>query len=397
VRSNGTMTDRVDDYRIAVPQADVDDLRQRLARTRWPDRETVPDWSQGVPRDVVVEWCRAWREDHDWRATERRLNGIPQVITDVDGVRVHAFHARSTRRDATPLVLTHGWPGSCLEFEATLPLLTDPPPGEPAFHVVVPSVPGYGFSGRPTTPGWDVHRIARAWCVLLGRLGYDRFLAAGSDWGTSISTSIALQAPERLVGLHLVPPLVAPDRDAADLTPAERQAIADLDERTATGSAYGEVHRTRPQTIGYALSDSPAGLAAWLGEKVWEWSDHSGLHDAGAGDDHATGVRLDQLLDNLSVYWFTGTAASSARLYWESIAEVSRWFTARGGDGPVVDVPTGCSVFPAEVPRPCRRWAERRFTRIVHWGEPARGGHFAAWEQPELFVAEVRATRRAIG
>ncbi|WP_243738127.1 epoxide hydrolase family protein [Cellulomonas shaoxiangyii] len=376
--------DEVEDVRVEVPQGDLDDLHERLDRTRWPDREPVGGWSQGVPLDVVRAWCRSWRHEHDWRATEQRLNRVPQVVTEVDGVRVHALHARSARPDATPLVLTHGWPGSFLEFEECLPLLTHPPAGDPAFHVVVPSVPGYGFSARPTTTGWDVHRIARAWCALMTRLGYPRFLAAGSDWGTSISTSIALQHPERLVGLHLVPPLAAPDRGASPRTDAERRALADLDERTATGSAYSEVHRTRPQTLGYGLCDSPAALAAWVGEKLWLWSDRT-----------AGGLRLDQVLDDLSLYWLTATGASSARLYWESIGEVSAWFTS--GTGEAVDVPTGCSVFPAEVPRPSRRWAERRFTRIVHWGEPPRGGHFAAWEQPALFAAELRATRRAIG
>lgn len=376
--------DHVKDFRIEVARQQIEDLHDRLDRTRWPDREPVRDWSQGVPLDVLVEWCRSWRHEHDWRATERRLNRIPQLVTEIDGIPIHSLHVRSDHADATPLLLTHGWPGSFLEFEQVLPLLTEPPAGEPAFHVVVPSLPGYAFSGRPATTGWDIHRTARAWCELMRRLGYPTFLAAGSDWGTSISTSIALQAPRRLIALHLVPPLVAPDRDATDLSARERRALADLDERTATGSAYSEIHRTRPQTIGYALTDSPAALAAWIGEKLWLWADR------GSG-----GLRLDQVLDNLSLYWFTGTGASSARLYWESIAEVSAWFTTRTTD--TIDVPVGCSVFAAEVPRPSRRWAERRFSRIVHWGEPERGGHFAAWEQPELFAAEIRATRRALG
>ena len=377
------MPDSVEPFRIDVPQAELDDLRQRLAMTRWPEPSTVPDWSQGVPLEVITELCRYWQEDYDWRATEHRLNQIPQYRTVIDGLPIHFLHVRSGRPDAVPLVLTHGWPGSFLEFEPAAALLADPPSGETAFHVVIPSLPGYGFSGRPTATGWDIHRIARAWCELMARLDYPRFLAAGSDWGTSISTSIALQRPDRLVGLHLVPPLVPPDRDATDLTAAERASLADLDERTRTGSGYSAMHGTRPQTLGYGLSDSPAGLAAWIGEKLLTWTDLE------------AGLSHDQMLDNLSLYWFTGTAASSTRLYWESIAEVSEWFTTAVADR--ITVPTGCSVFPMEVPRPSRRWAARRFTNIVYWGEPERGGHFGAWEQPELFVQELRAAMHAMG
>jgi len=280
-----------------------------------------------------------------------------------------------------PVVLTHGWPGSFLEFELAAQRLVDPVGGAPACHVVVPSLPGYAFSGRPTEPGWTIHRIAEAWCQLMSRLGYDRFVAAGSDWGTSISTSIALQRPERLLALHLVPPLVPPVREG--LTAPEQRALRDLDERTRTGSGYSAVHATRPQSLGYALTDSPVGLAAWIGEKLWTWSDqrHGGL-------------TADQMLDDISLYWFTRTATSSTRLYWESIAEVSEWFTSQTSD--TIDVPTGASVFPAEVPRPSRRWAQRRFRNLIHWGEPDRGGHFAAWEQPDLFAAELRSTLRAM-
>ena len=377
------MPDTIDPFRIDIPQAQLDDLRLRLAKTRWPEREPVPDWSQGVPLHVLRELCMYWREEYDWRATERRLNNIPQFRTNVDALQIHFMHVRSERHDALPLLLTHGWPGSFLEFEEVLPLLTDPAPGDLAFHVVVPSLPGCGFSGLPTTTGWDIHRIARSWCELMTRLGYPQFLAAGSDWGTSISTSIALQRPERLIGVHLIPPLVAPDRNAPDLTDAERESLADLDERIRTGSGYSAVHATRPQTIGYALSDSPAGLAAWIGEKLSTWTDQT-----------AGGLSRDQILDDLSLYWFTGTAASSARLYWQSIGEVSEWFNTATHD--TVGVPTGCSVFPKEVPRPSRRWAARRFTNIVHWSEPECGGHFAAWEQPELVARDLRITMQAI-
>ena len=374
-------------FRVDIPDAEIAELRTRLRHTRCPDPGTVSDWSQGMPLQEVQDLCRYWSEDYDWRTTERRINKLPQFRTGIDGIRIHFLHVRSADPAATPLVLTHGWPGSFLEFEDALPRLTDPlahgGTAADAFHVVVPSLPGYAFSDRPASGGWDIHRIARAWCELMSRLGYPRFIAAGSDWGTSISTSIALQHSGRLLGLHLVPPLVAPDPDPGRFTEAEQAALRDLDERSRSGSGYSAVHSTRPQTIGYALTDSPAGLAAWIGEKLATWTDQA-----------AGGLTRDQMLDNLSLYWFTRTAASSARLYWESIEEVARWFTATTSD--TIDVAAGATVFPAEVPRPSRRWAERRFTRIVHWSEPAAGGHFGAWEQPERFAADLRATRRRL-
>ena len=360
-------------FRVDVPEDQLRDLAERLERTRWPDAGSTRDWSQGLPLDLVRELCDEWAHGYDWRATEARLNAIGQVTTRIDGLDLHALHVPSPLPNATPLLLTHGWPGSFLEFEYVLGLLTT---GEPAFDVVVPSLPGYGFSNRPSVPGWGVHRIARAWVELMSRFGYGEFVAAGSDWGTSISTCIGLQNPERLFGLHLVPPLAAPGPHDVP-TAAETQALAELDERSRTASAYSAVHQTRPQTIGYALADSPAALAAWIGEKLLTWSD-------------ADGLSRRQILDNLSLYWFTNTGASSARLYSESIAEVGSWFTDPDAIAPVL-VPTAATVFPREVPRPSRRWAERRFPQLIHWGEPLCGGHFGAWEQPEVFAAELRA------
>jgi len=385
------MADRIEPFVIAADGAALDDLRDRLRRTRWPEHEPVGDWSQGVPLDYAQDLCGYWAGRYDWRATEARLNQIPQFTTRIDGLDVHFLHVRSPHPGALPLIMTHGWPGSFLEFERVLGPLADPPAhgGDvaDAFHVVVPSLPGYGFSGKPATTGWDVHRIARAWAELMTRLGYQRFLAEGSDWGTSVSTSLALQHPGRLLGIHLVPPLAPPDRDAGDLTDRERAALADLGERSRTGSGYSAEQGTRPQTIGYSLTDSPAGLCAWIVEKIWTWTDHAG--------DLGQVLGADQVLDNITLYWLTGTGASSARLYWESIAQVTEWFTAATSD--TIAVPAGCSVFPKEVPRPSRRWAQRRFTNIVYWNEPARGGHFAAWEQPGLFVGEVRAVARSCG
>jgi pimeloyl-ACP methyl ester carboxylesterase len=389
-RSEGVQSVGVEPYRIEVPDDELVRLRLRLAASRWPDRETVEDWSQGVPLQVVRVLCDYWGSGYDWRAAEQRVNRWPQYLAVVEGVSIHLFHLSSPSRSAVPLILTHGWPGSFFEFEQVMAQLSDPAasgkPESPAFHVVVPSLPGYGFSGKPTT-GWDVPRIARAWVEVMRRLGYDRFIAAGSDWGTSVSTSIALQEPERLLGLHLVPPLVpAIPADGTALTGRERAALAELEERSRIASAYSAVHQTRPQTIGYSLVDSPVGLCAWMLEKVWTWSDHTG--------DLYSVLSRDQVLDDITLYWLTRTGASSARLCWESIEQVGRWFTDPIED--TVTVPTGCTVFPREVPRPSRRLAEQRFTNIVHWGEPERGGHFGAWEQPDRFVAEVRAAATAM-
>ncbi|HEY7264164.1 MAG TPA: epoxide hydrolase [Trebonia sp.] len=383
------MPDPVEPFVIRADEAALNDLRDRLRRTRWPERETVGDWSQGVPLDYLRELCAYWAGRYDWRATEHRLNQIPQFTTVIDGLDIHFLHIRSPLAGAMPLVMTHGWPGSFVEFERVLGPLTDPPAhgaAAPAFDVVVPSLPGYGFSGKPAAPGWDIHRIARAWAELMSRLGYPRFMAMGGDWGTSVSTSLALQHPDRLLGIHLVPPLAPPDRSAGDLTGEERAGLAELEERRRTGSGYAAVHGTRPQTIGYSLTDSPAGLCAWIAEKLWAWTDHPG--------DLGQVLTADQVLDNITLYWLTGTGASSARLYWESIAQVVTWYTTATGDR--VTVPAGCSVFPKEVPRPSRRWAERRFANIVHWNQPARGGHFAAWEQPGLLTDEVRAVARRL-
>lgn len=373
-------------YEIHVPDEVLADLRDRLRRTRWPDRETVTDWSQGVPLAVVQELCAYWADDYDWRRAESALNAWPQVVTEIDGIAVHALHARSPHPDATPLLLTHGWPGSVVEFLGVLGPLTRPERhggrAEDALHVVCPSLPGYGFSGRPAEPGWGIQRIADVWAVLMKRLGYDRYVAGGGDWGTSISTMQALRHPGRILGLHLTPPLVAPDPATyADLTPPEEAAIAALEDRS--GSAYGEVHATRPQTLGYGLSDSPSGLCAWILDKLWAWTDGDLWEVLGR----------DRVLDDITLYWVTGTAASSTRLYWESIATVTSWFTEGAGDR--VDVPTAASVF-HDLPRPSRRWVQRRFTDLRYWSEPAVGGHFAAWEQPAVFVAEVRAALAAL-
>jgi pimeloyl-ACP methyl ester carboxylesterase len=385
------MAREITPFRIDVPDTDLADLRERLQRTRWPEAETVTDWSQGVPLAYLQDLCRYWATGYDWRATEARLNALAQFRTEIDGLSIHFIHNRSPHPDALPLIMTHGWPGSVVEFVKVIGLLSDPTAhggdAADAFHVVCPSLPGYGFSGKPAGPGWGIQRIAAAWAELMARLGYQRYGAQGSDWGTSVSTSIGQQDPGHIAGIHLVPPLAPPDPSTfADLTERERSALASLEHSAEWDSGYSKEQATRPQTIGYALADSPAALCAWLIEKFWAWTDHGGhLEDV---------LTRDELLDNLMLYWLPGTGASAARLYWESIRQVNEWISGRAGD--TVAVPTGCSVFPGELQRPSRRWAARRFTDIRYWNEPAKGGHFAAFEQPESFVSEVRSFFRLV-
>ncbi|WP_406314731.1 epoxide hydrolase [Streptosporangium sp. NBC_01639] len=385
------MSHLVTPFRLNVPEADLRDLRDRLARTRWPEKETVDDWSQGVPLAYLRELCRYWAEEYDWRATERRLNALPQFRTTVDGLGIHFAHVRSPHEDALPLVLTHGWPGSIVEFLKVIGPLTDPPAhggdAADAFHVVCPSLPGYGFSDKPTGTGWGVERIAAAWTRLMACLGYDRYGAQGGDWGTSITASIGQQDPGHVAGIHLMPPLAAPDPATMDdLTDAERTALAALERAREWEDGYSLEQSTRPQTIGYGLVDSPALLCAWIMEKFRSWTDCDGHPENALG--------RDELLDNLMLYWLPGTGASAARLYWESFKQVQRRFAGATTD--VVTVPTGCSIFPKEHPRPSRRWAAKRFTDIRHWNELDRGGHFAAFEQPEAFVDEVRTFFRLV-
>jgi epoxide hydrolase len=369
----------VEPFEVTVTEADIDDLRERLRRTRWPEAEPVEDWSQGMPLAYAQELCRSWAEDYDF-GFAKRLNVFPQYRDTVDGLGIHFLHVRSPHPGALPLVLTHGWPGSVVEFLDVIGPLTDPPDPADAFHVVCPSLPGYGFSDRPAGPGWTVERIADAWIALMARLGYGRYGAQGGDWGASITTVIGQRDPQHLAGIHLMPPIVAPDPATFDdLTPAEQAALDALDAARA-GDGYSAVQSTRPQTVGYGLVDSPAGQAAWIVEKFWAWTDCDG---------HPENVLTrDELLDNVMLYWLPATGASSARLYWESFNVF--------GAASTIDVPSGMSIFPKEIFAPSRRWAERRFTDIRHWNELDAGGHFAAFEKPDVFVDEVRTSFRAM-
>jgi len=368
----------IEPFRIAVTDEDLADLKQRLSRTRWPEAAPVSDWSQGVPLAFVQDLCRYWENGYDWRAREALLNRQPQFRSRVDGVDIHFVHVRSPHAAARPLVMTHGWPGSMVEFQKVIGPLTDPvahggQPGD-AFHVVCPSLPGYGFSGKPAETGWSVQRIADAWNTLMQRLGYVHYFAQGGDWGASVTTQIGLRHVGPCRGIHLNMAVVAPDKSTFDsLTPSEQRALAAMKHYHDWDSGYSRQQSTRPQTVAYGLADSPAGQLAWIVEKFHAWMDCQ-------GDPHHV-VSRDEMLDDVMLYWITNAAASSARLYWES-------FNQRSQD-PVL-LPAGISSFPKDIFLTSRRWAERRFRHLVYWNELASGGHFAAWEQPVAFVNELR-------
>jgi pimeloyl-ACP methyl ester carboxylesterase len=362
-------------YRIDVPAAVLDDLRERLTRTRWPESETVDDWTQGIPLAYTKELAAYWADGYDWRSREAALNKFDQYQTEIDGLDLHFIHQRSPHDDALPLVLTHGWPGSVVEFHKVIEPLVNPPSGraEDAFHVICPSLPGYGFSGKPTGTGWGVEKIARAWETLAGRLGYDRYGAQGGDWGGAVTTQIGRNGGH-CVGIHLNMPIAKPAAGSGELTEDDQQALAAYVEHRKVGTGYSKQQSTRPQTLGYGLVDSPVGQLAWVVEKFWAWSDCDG-HPEKA-------FSRDELLDNVMMYWVTGSGASSARLYWES-------FNRFVSDGRV-ELPTGVASFPKEILRTPRSWCEEAYN-ITHWTTMPRGGHFAAFEQPELFVDDVRA------
>jgi len=365
-------------FRMAVPAAALDDLRTRLAATRWPEKETVDDWSEGVPLAKMKALTEYWRSGYDMRRLERRLNAVPQYRTKIDGLGIHFLHVPSKHPNALPIILTHGWPGSVIEFLKVIGPLTDPTANggkaDDAFHVVVPSLPGYGFSDKPAERGWGLPRIAKAWAVLMTRLGYASYVAQGGDWGAGVTTWMAKQHVEGLKAVHLNLPILFPPPIEGEPSPEEKAALAKLAAFGNSGSAYARLQSTRPQTIGYSLSDSPVGQAAWIYEKLAQWSDP----DDGPGHE----LTRDEILDNIMLYWLSNAGASSARLYFESFAtDFSRQ---------QLDIPVGVSVFPGELYRPLKIWGERTYSKLLYWNEVARGGHFAAFEQPEIFVGELR-------
>jgi epoxide hydrolase len=369
-------------FTLAIDQAALDDLATRLAMTRWPEKEPVTDQSQGVPLAYLRELCDYWATSYDWRRCEKRLNDFGQFQTTIDGVDIHFIHVRSPHPGAMPLILTHGWPGSVVEMLDVIGPLVDPVAhggsAEDAFDVVVPSLPGYGFSSKPTETGWDIGRIARAWAVLMDRLGYPSYAAQGGDWGSMVTTRLGDEDPEHVLGIHLNMPLVFADPET-EPTADEQEMIAALNTYMNDGSGYMKEQSTRPQTIGYSLVDSPVGQAAWVVEKFWEWTDNRG--------DLASVLTMDQILDGVMLYWLPATGASSARLYWEALKAMTF---------PVLTVPVGITVFPKEIYRTSKRWAEKAFPTLTYFSERDRGGHFAAFEQPEIFVEEMRACFRPL-
>ena len=369
------------EFRIEIPQTDLDDLRTRLERTRWPESETPDDWSQGLPLNYARELQDYWLTHYDWRAREAHYNRFAQYVTAIDGLDIHFIHCESPHSQAVPLLITHGWPGSVVEFHKVIEPLVDPVAhggsAEDAFHVICPSLPGFGFSGKPASTGWGVEKIATIWDELMQRLGYEQYFAQGGDWGSAVTTAIGRANLGHCAGIHVNMPSARPTKEALE-NPTERdkRALAGGQYYQQWGAGYSKQQSTRPQTLGYSLVDSPMGQAAWVIEKFYEWTDCDG--------DPENVLSRDELLDNVMFYWLTASGASSARLYWESFGR------AFSGQDTTVNLPTGCSIFPKEIVATPRSWAEQTYTNIVYWNELNKGGHFAAFEQPELFVAELR-------
>ena len=363
-------------YKIHVSDEILSDLHERLKRTRWPEKELVEDWSQGIPLGYVQEMCDYWLHTYNWRQRETELNRFDQFVTTIDECDIHFIHQRSPHEQATPLILSHGWPGSIVEFQKVIAPLSDPTnhggSAEDAFHVVCPSLPGYGLSGKPPAAGWGVEKMADVFAELMIGLGYEHFGAQGGDWGSAITTALGGRHPENCIGIHLNMVSSRPQIEG-EPTDEEKAALNSADYYRKWDSGYSTQQRTRPQTLGYGLSDSPAGQLAWIVEKFWSWTDNQGVPD--------DALNRDEMLDNVMLYWVSNTAASSARLYWESFGSFRQ---------PQVKVPTGVAHFPKEIFSPVRSWAESTYTDIRQWTKMPKGGHFAAFEQPDLFVEDVR-------
>jgi pimeloyl-ACP methyl ester carboxylesterase len=366
-----------------IPQTVLDDLQSRLKNTRWPEAETTGDWQQGIPLAYTKELAQYWEQDYDWRRFEKKLNQWPQFKTEIEGVGIHFIHCKSPHENAMPLIISHGWPGSIVEFHKVIDPLVNPTAhgGKPedAFHVVAPSLPGFGFSGKPTSPGTSVDKIGEMWGLLMARLGYDRYVAQGGDWGSIITQSMGQTQTKHCAGIHINMPIVAPDPDTMDsLTPQESEALQAMGYYKNSESGYSKQQATRPQTLAYGLADSPVGQMAWIVEKFYAWMDCEV-----DGVKHPENIlSKDELLDNVMLYWLNNTAGSSGRLYWESMSKANI---------EPIDMPVACSNFPKEIFRCSERWAKKRFSKLIYWNELDKGGHFAALEQPEIFIGELRA------
>lgn len=383
------MSDRIARFTLDIPQVALDDLADRLTRTRWPDPSPVEDGRQGPPLAKLRALVERWRNGYDWRRCETLLNALGPHRTEIDGLGIHFLHVRSQHADAMPLLMTHGWPGSVLEFRHVIDPLVNPvahggAAGD-AFHLVIPSMPGFGFSDKPTDPGWHPGRIAGAWAELMARLGYERWGAQGGDWGAMVTMTLGHMAPPGLAGIHLnFVPFQPTDAEIAASTPEERGMLDDAARYDAEYSGYMKLMGTRPQSVAFGLADSPVGLAAWIYALLQDVSDSGGKPE--------TVFPLDDMLDDIMLYWLPNAGPSSARLYWEAM----RAMRAGGMPQAPVPVPTGISMFAGEQIRLSRRWAETRFTRLLHFAEHARGGHFAAMEAPDAFVSDVRETFRTV-
>jgi pimeloyl-ACP methyl ester carboxylesterase len=386
-------------FHLEIPQAQIDDLHQRVAASRWPSRELVADRSQGVQLATLQELARFWTSEYDWRRCEARLNALPQFTTEIDGVEIHFIHVRSPHEDALPLIMTHGWPGSVVELLDTVGPLTDPTAhggnAEDAFHLVLPSLPGYGFSGEPTELGWESGRIAQAWAVLMERLGYARYVAQGGDVGASVTDAMGRQGPDGLVGIHVS--LLAGALGIVDQlpkeSPEERVAHDALATFTTDGFGYFLEQSTRPQTIGYSLLNSPVGLAAWMLDH--DTDSYYKISRAFVKGEPVGNLTRDSVVDNITLYWLTATGTSAARWYWE----FGQFLAAAGAAGeppPPVQVPVGFTTFPGEIWAAPRSWVETVYPGVAYFNEVERGGHFAAWEEPGVFSAEVRAAFRPL-
>jgi len=374
-------------FKIKISDEELEDLNKRLAATRWPEKETVKDWSQGVPLSYIKEICDYWVNEYDWKSREEYYNTFTQFITDVDGIDIHFIHIKSPHKEAKPLIISHGWPGSIVEFHKIINPLIDPVShggkAEDAFHIVCPTLPGYGFSGKPSQPGTGVEKIAELWDLLMNKIGYNKYFAQGGDWGSAITISIGKQNRGSCEGIHVNMPFAPPTKEAIE-NPSDRDKLAfeGLNYYQEWGSGYSKQQSTRPQTLGYGLADSPIGQASWIIEKFYEWTDCDG---------HPENIlNKEELLDNIMFYWLTKSASSSARLYWESFGSFG------GNPEEKLLIPVGCSIFPKEISRTPRSWAEQVYSNIVYWNELEKGGHFAAFEQPELFINEIRSCFRLI-
>ena len=374
-------------FKIKISDEELEDLNKRLAATRWPEKETVKDWSQGVPLSYIKEICDYWVNEYDWKTREEYYNTFTQFITDVDGIDIHFIHIKSPHKEAKPLIISHGWPGSIVEFHKIINPLIDPVShggkAEDAFHIVCPTLPGYGFSGKPSQPGTGVEKIAELWDLLMSKIGYNKYFAQGGDWGSAITIAIGKQNRGSCKGIHVNMPFAPPTKEAIE-NPSDRDKLAfeGLNYYQEWGSGYSKQQSTRPQTLGYGLADSPIGQASWIIEKFYEWTDCDG---------HPENIlNKEELLDNIMFYWLTKSASSSARLYWESFGSFG------GNPEEKLLIPVGCSIFPKEISRTPRSWAEQVYSNIVYWNELEKGGHFAAFEQPELFINEIRSCFRII-